>query len=319
MPWDLIPLNSGYSIPSIAYGTGSLGSGQWPIDQVAQALDTGFYHIDTAQMYRNEAEVGVVIGELGLERSDLYITTKYSGLNGLDIPTSIQNSLNYLNTTYVDLYLIHNPRVAVPDIPTVWAQMEKVQEGGFARSIGVSNFDEKQLEILLLSARIKPAANQIYLHPYNYQQQSPTVEYAAKHNIVTEAYGALTPITREPGGPVDAPLNDIATRLGATADQVLLAWVKAKGAVAVTTSSKKARLRSYLSAGDLELSVEDIQAIDVAGAVGQKRITVRHGLRKLGVGVLIGVAILGACSYFKGRGKRRNIILDPESALDRHD
>ncbi|KAJ8594207.1 Aldo/keto reductase [Rhizopogon salebrosus TDB-379] len=319
MPWDLIPLNSGYSIPSIAYGTGSLGSGQWPIDQVAQALDTGFYHIDTAQMYRNEAEVGVVIGELGLERSDLYITTKYSGLNGLDIPTSIRNSLNYLNTTYVDLYLIHNPGVAVPDIPTVWAQMEKVQEEGFARSIGVSNFDEKQLEILLSSARIKPVANQIYLHPYNYQQQSPTVEYAAKNDIVIEAYGALTPVTREPGGPVDAPLNNIATRLGATADQVLLAWVKAKGAVAVTTSSKKARLLSYLSAGDLDLSAEDIQAIDTAGAVGQKQITVRHGLRKFGVGVLIGVAILGACSYVKSRKKRGNLTLDSESALDRHD
>ncbi|OJA19473.1 hypothetical protein AZE42_04912 [Rhizopogon vesiculosus] len=151
--------------------------------------------------------------------------------------------------------------------------MEKVQEEGFARSIGVSNFNEKQLEILLSSARIKPAANQIHLHPYIYQQQSPTLEYAAKHDIVIEAYSALTPITGEPGGPVDAPLNEIATRLGATTDQVLLAWVKAKGAVAVTTSSKKTRLLSYLSAGDLELSAEDIKAIDAAGAIGQKRIT----------------------------------------------
>jgi diketogulonate reductase-like aldo/keto reductase len=307
MPWDLIPLNSGYSIPSLAYGTGTLGSGQWPIDQLTQAFDTGFYHIDTAQLYRNEAEVGITIGELGLERSDVFITTKFSGFNGLDIPTSIQNSLEYLNTSYVDLYLIHNPNLAVPDIPTVWAQMENVQEAGLARSIGVSNFDEKQLEILLSSAKIKPAANQIYLHPYNYQQQSPTLEYAAKHGIVIEAYGALTPVTSEPGGPVDVPLDEIATRLGATTDQVLLAWIKAKGAAVVTTSSKKARLLSYLSAGDLELSAEDVETIDIAGAIGEKRITAKHGLRKLGVGVVFGILILVACSYFKGRNKRGSV------------
>lgn len=307
MPWDLIPLNSGYSIPSLAYGTGTLGSGQWPIDQLTQAFNTGFYHIDTAQLYRNEAEVGITIGQLGLERSDVFITTKFSGFNGLDIPTSIRNSLDYLNTSYVDLYLIHNPDIAVPDIPTVWAQMEKVQEEGLARSIGVSNFNEKQLEILLSSAKIKPAANQIYLQPYNYNQQSPTLEFAAKYDIVIEAYSALTPITGEPGGPVDAPLNEIATRLGATTDQVLLAWVKAKGAVVVTTSSKKARLLSYLSAGDLELSAEDIKAIDTAGAIGEKRIMVRRGLRKLGLGVLFGIVILVACSYFKGQNKHRNV------------
>ncbi|KAG1743838.1 Aldo keto reductase [Suillus lakei] len=302
MPWDLIPLNSGYSIPSLAYGTGTLGSGQWPIDQLTQAFDTGFYHIDTAQLYRNEAEVGITIGQLGLERSDVFITTKFSGLNGLDIPTSIRNSLEYLNTSYVDLYLIHNPDLAVPDIPTVWAQMEKVQEEGLARSIGVSNFNEKQLEILLSSAKIKPAANQIYLQPYNYQQQLPTLEYAAKYDIVIEAYSALTPVTGEPGGPVDAPLNEIATRLGATTDQILLAWIKAKGAVVVT-----ARLLSYLSAGDLELSAEDVKAIDTAGAIGEKRIIVRHGLRKLGVGVVFGILILAACSCFKGRNKRSNV------------
>ncbi|KAG0706973.1 NADP-dependent oxidoreductase domain-containing protein [Suillus ampliporus] len=316
MPWDLIRLNSGHLIPSLAYGTGSLGSGQGAIDQLTQALDTGFYHIDTAQLYRNEAEVGIALGELGLELSEVFVTTKYSGLNELDIPTSIRNSLNYLNTSYVNLYLIHNPKLAVPDIPTVWAQMEKVQEEGLARSIGVSNFNEKQLEILLSSAKIKPVINQIYLQPYNYQQQSPTLEYAAKHDIVIEAYGALTPVTREPGGPVDAPLNEIATRLGATVDQVLLAWIKAKGAVAVTTSSKKSRLQSYLSAGDLELSAEDIKAIDIAGAIGEKQITVRHGLRKLGVGVLIGIVILVACSYFRGRNKRRNVT---ESILERND
>ncbi|KAG2036542.1 NADP-dependent oxidoreductase domain-containing protein [Suillus americanus] len=263
MPWDLVTLNSGYVMPSIAY--------------------------DTAQGYGNEGEVGIALHESGLSRGDVFITTKYSGFDGLDIPTAIRNSINNIDTPYVDLYLIHNPRLAVPDIPTAWAEMEKVVEDGLARSIGVSNFGVQDLEILLASAKIKPAANQILLHPYVYQQQAPIVKYAAEHAIVIEAYSALQPLTKEPSGPLDAPLKEIATRLGATTDQVLLAWTKAKGAVIVTTSSKKTRLEGYQDAGDIELSKEDIAVIDAAGALGEKRITVRIGLRKFGVGVLVGV------------------------------
>ncbi|KAG1857001.1 NADP-dependent oxidoreductase domain-containing protein [Suillus subalutaceus] len=272
MPWDLVTLNSGYVMPSIAY--------------------------DTAQGYGNEGEVGIALHESGLSRGDVFITTKYSGFDGLDIHTAIRNSINNIDTPYVDLYLIHNPRLAVPDIPTAWAEMEKVVEDGLARSIGVSNFGVQDLEILLASAKIKPAANQILLHPYVYQKQAPIVKYAAEHGIVIEAYSALQPLTKEPSGPLDAPLNEIATRLGATTDQVLLAWTKAKGAVIVTTSSKKTRLEGYQDAGDIELSKEDIAVIDAAGALGEKRITARIGLRKFGVGVLVGVVVLGLCSYF---------------------
>ncbi|KAH7906725.1 NADP-dependent oxidoreductase domain-containing protein [Hygrophoropsis aurantiaca] len=298
MPWDLIKMNSGHSIPSIGFGTWTLGNGQSPIDQVEQALDNGYNHIDTAQAYRNEGETGTALKESGLARSDVFVTTKYSGTNGLDIPTSIDNSLNSLGVSYVDLYLIHSPRLAVPDIPTAWAKMEKVKEDGKAKSIGVSNFDAKDLEILINSAKIKPAVNQILLHPYVYQQQLPILNFAAQHNIVIEAYSALIPITKQPGGPLDAPLNEIATKFGATPDQILLAWTKAKGAVVVTTSSKKARLQGYLAAGDIELSKDDIAAIDAAGALGEKRMHAKITLRKLAIGALVGAAALGACSYF---------------------
>ncbi|KIJ19621.1 aldehyde reductase [Paxillus involutus ATCC 200175] len=301
MPWDLIRLNSGYYIPSIAFGTWTLGNGQSPIDQVEQALDNGFNHVDTAQSYRNEAEAGTALRESGLTPSDVFITTKYSGTNGLDIDTSIHNSISNLGVDYVDLYLIHAPSLAVPDIPTAWARMEKVQEAGLARSIGVSNFDEKDLQILLASAKIKPTVNQILLHPYVYRQQLPILEYAAANGIVMEAYSALLPITKQSGGPLDAPLNEIASRLGATADQVLLAWTKAKGAVVVTTSSKKARLQGYLAAGDIELTQEDIAAIDTAGALGEKRMDAKLTVRKLAAGALVGAAVFGACSYFNIR------------------
>ncbi|KAH7914562.1 Aldo keto reductase [Hygrophoropsis aurantiaca] len=268
MPWDLIEMNSGYSIPSIGFGTWKLGNGQASIDLVQQALNNQYSHIDTAQAYRNEEEAGAAVKSSGHERSDVFITTKYSGTNGLDIPTSIQNSLNNLGVSYVDLYLIHSRRLAVPDIPTVWAQMEKIKEDGLAKSIGVSNFNEKDLEILIESAKVKPAVNQILLHPYVYREQLPILNFAAEHGIIIEAYSALIPVTKQTGGPLDGPLNEIATKYGLTPGQVLLAWTKAKGAVVVTMSTKQERLREYSAAGDIELSEEDIAAIDTAGALG---------------------------------------------------
>ncbi|KAJ3872488.1 Aldo/keto reductase [Lentinula edodes] len=268
MPWDLVKLNSGYEMPTIAFGTWKLGNGDGPINQVDQAINVGFSHIDTAQAYRNEAEAGKAILDSGLKRSEIFITTKYSGLNGLDIKTSIKNSLENLGVTYVDLYLIHHPRLAVPDIPTAWKEMEKLKEQGVVKSIGVSNFGVNDLAVLLASAKVPPAANQILLHPYVYATQAPIIEYAKKHNIVIEAYSALIPLTQRPGGPVDVPVKELAKKLNVAPEQVLLAWVKAKGAVAVTTSSKKDRLQRYLDAGDISLSDAEITAIDSAGAGG---------------------------------------------------
>ncbi|KAJ7046376.1 Aldo/keto reductase [Mycena alexandri] len=268
MPWDPIQLNDGREIPSIGFGTWKLGNGDGPISQVDQAISLGFSHVDTAQSYRNEAEAGTAIRDSGLARKEIFITTKYSGVDGLDIRTSIKNSLKNLGVSYVDLYLIHHPRLAVPDIPTAWKQMEEIKAQGLVKSIGVSNFEVSDLAILLASAEVKPVVNQILLHPYVYAHQLPILDYAAKHKIVIEAYSALIPITSLPHGPVDPPVSAIAERLGVSNDQVLLAWTKAKGAVVVTTSSKKERLLGYLNAGDLALTKDDIAAIDAAGAKG---------------------------------------------------
>ncbi|KAJ7489171.1 Aldo/keto reductase [Mycena latifolia] len=268
MPWETKKLNDGHEIPGIAFGTWKLGQGEGPTSQVDQAISVGFSHVDTAQLYRNETEAGIAIRESGLAREEIFLTTKYSGIDGLDVRTSIRNSLKYLGVSYVDLYLIHFPRLAVPDIPTIWKEMEEIKTQGMAKSIGVSNFTATDLAILLASAKIKPVTNQILLHPYVYALQLPILEYAAKHQIAIEAYSALVPITHLPGGPLDAPLAAIAERLAATPDQILLAWTKAKGAIVVTTSSKRTRLEGYLAAGDLALTKEDIAAIDAAGAKG---------------------------------------------------
>ncbi|KAI0338423.1 Aldo/keto reductase [Trametopsis cervina] len=297
MPWPTIKLNDGHSIPSIAFGTWTLGNGQQSIDQVDQAISVGFDHIDTAQSYRNEVEAGKALSESGLAREDVFITTKYSGTDGLDIETSIQNSLKNLGVKYVDLYLIHSPRLAQPDIATAWAKFEKIKADGLAKSIGVSNFGVAELETLLASAKVKPAANQILFHPYVYARQAPILELSAKHGIVTEAYSALIPITRQPGGPLDTPLKDISERLGVPTEQVLLAWAKAKGTVVVTSSSKKERLQGYLSAGDIELSSEDIAAIDAAGLLGPKGSRFRKVLKRVAVTALLGAAGFAVGSY----------------------
>jgi len=295
MPWDTKQLNDGRQIPSIGFGTWKIGNGDGPISQVDQAISLGFSHVDTAQSYRNEEEAGVAIRDSGLERKEIFITTKYSGLDGLDIKTSIKNSLKNLGVSYVDLYLIHHPRLATPDIPTAWKEMEDIQAQGLVKSIGVSNFEVNDLAILLASAKVRPVANQILLHPYVYARQAPLLAYAAKNQIVIEAYSALIPVTSLPGGPVDAPVGAIATRLGVTNDQVLLAWAKAKGAVVVTTSTKKERLEGYLNAGDLVLTAVDIATIDAAGALGAPLSPVKRFARTL-AGVALVSVIAGVMS-----------------------
>ncbi|KDR79260.1 hypothetical protein GALMADRAFT_243181 [Galerina marginata CBS 339.88] len=297
MPWEIIKFNDGNAIPGIGFGTWKIPVGDTTTDQVDQAISVGFSHIDTAQAYRNEAEAGKAILESGLARKEIFITTKYSGVEGLDIETSIKNSLKNLGVQYIDLYLIHHPRLAVPDIPTAWKQMEGLKDAGLVKSIGISNFQVKDVETLLASAKIAPAVNQIILHPYVYKQQKSLLEYSAEKGIVIEAYSPLIPVTQRPGGPVDKPVKAAAKRLDATDDQVLLAWAKVKGAVVLTTSSKKTRLEGYIKAGDLALTDEEVKAIDDAGAKGAKIFTARIVIRRAAVGLLVGAVGFAVCSY----------------------
>ncbi|KAG5651990.1 hypothetical protein H0H81_006672 [Sphagnurus paluster] len=232
---DLLPSHDEHGtaaqIPAIAYGTGTVLRDRDVTDYVIQALETGFSHIDTAQMYNNESSVGAAIRESGLSREELYVTTKYSVGS---IQESVHASLNKLGLKYVDLYLIHAPRFVEGNFDGAWREFEKIKHDGLARSIGVSNFNVEQLQYIVKVANVKPAVNQIEFHPYNYAEHKSLLAYSTKHGIITEAYSSLTPITKFPGGPVDAPVNAAAKRLGMTPTQVILSWVKAKGVVIVT-------------------------------------------------------------------------------------
>ncbi|KAJ7601048.1 Aldo/keto reductase [Mycena floridula] len=267
MPFGNIALNDGNSIPEIAYGTGSVWKGQDVVQYVNQAIETGFNHIDTAMQYRNEESVGQAIRESGLDRSEFFITTKY-GVRG-NPREELEKSLSKLGLKSVDLYLIHFPSWVAPDFTSAWKQFQQLRADGLTKSIGVSNFMVEHLQKVIDVGKVPPVVNQIRLHPYNYVEMKPVLEYCKAKNIVIEAYGSLAPLTTYPGGPVDAPLQAAALARGATTSQIIQLWVKSKGAVIVTTSSSKQHLQEYLSVFDLPpLTEVEIAAIEKAAANG---------------------------------------------------
>jgi len=202
----------------------------------------------------------------------LYITTKYGGG---PIRQAMEKSLSEMGIKQADLYLIHNP-VLVDGSFEAWKEFEKLKEDGLSKSIGVSNFNLEQLQQLLKVAKVKPAVNQIFLNPYNWKKMKEVVEFSDSQGIVTEAYSSLAPITRTPGGPVDPVLETIGKRIGATPAQVIFLWVKSKGAVIVTTTTKVERLHEYLDVADLpELTAAEIDAIEEAGAKGPPPVALR--------------------------------------------
>ncbi|KAL5632402.1 hypothetical protein ACGC1H_005384 [Rhizoctonia solani] len=284
-PIPTLPLNDKRAVPAIAFGTGTALFGKDATGYVLQAIEGGFNHIDTAQVYQNEESVGeairqafgetTVVGRDGVDiekqklgklvREDIWVTTKYGG--EIDAEEALDISLKKLGLSFVDLYLIHWPYFA-PDILKTWSELESAQTHGKAKSIGVSNFSVDQLKLILDHAKVPPAVNQILFHPYNYHEQVELLEFANKHGIRIESYSGLAPITKLPGGPVDEVVEGIAKRLGpqVTPAQVLMSWIRAKGVVIVTTTSRKDRIQEYLSIFKLPpLTKEDVAAIDEAG------------------------------------------------------
>ncbi|KAG9125924.1 hypothetical protein FRC07_005579 [Ceratobasidium sp. 392] len=281
-----LPLNDKRDIPAIAFGTGTALRDKDATAYVVQALEGGFNHIDTAQIYHNEENVGEALrqafggkrrglvdkkvdieGQMvgRLRREEIWVTTKYGSQGNAEAALDV--SLKKLGLSYVDLYLIHWPQFA-PDILRTWAELEQAQEHGKAKSIGVSNFSVEQLKLIIEKGKVVPAVNQIPFHPYNYHKQVELLEFANKHGIRIESYSGLTPITKLPGGKLDRVLARIAKSLGpkVTPAQVIMSWIRAKGVVIVTTTSRKERIQEYLGVFNLpHLSKDDVAAIDEAG------------------------------------------------------
>ncbi|KAJ7666231.1 oxidoreductase [Mycena polygramma] len=297
-----IKLNDRSEIPNLAFGTGMALYNKDCTDSVKLAIDCGFTHLDTAQAYLNEAGLGAAVKQAGKPRSELYIVTKLkSRLGAAQVKASLVESLQKLGLDFVDLFLIHTPRLPEDGstLQEVWQAMEAVHAEGLAKSIGVSNFRIEDLEAILPGAKIIPSVNQLEIHPsaahiiplflgtemlhrYVWKVTEPLVKYGLEHGITPAAYTGLAPLVHVPGGPVDEMLPPIAERLGktfgkpVTLGQVLFKWLLQKGAIVVTTSSKEARIKEYLETPSIpDLTAEEVQAIDDAGAKLHKRIVGR--------------------------------------------
>ncbi|KAH8770118.1 aldo/keto reductase [Diaporthe sp. PMI_573] len=255
-----LKLNDGEEIPMIAYGLGTANFKKGGADagnsidkkivaDTVTAIKSGYFHLDGADGYGNEAELGLAIKEAGVPRDKLYVVTKLSKPSAdKTIEQDFTTSLQKLGLDYVDLYLIHSPFFADGDpklLQQKWAEMEVIKASGRAKSIGLSNFLQKHLEIVLETAKIPPAINQIEFHPY--LQHGDLLDFHRKNNIAVSAYAGLTAVTKAKPGPLDDIYAQLAKKYGVSEGDVALRWILDQGVVAITTSSKEERLTSFLS------------------------------------------------------------------------
>ncbi len=256
----LIPLNDGNSIPQMGLGT-------WPLDDdqvaaaVVHAVEAGYRHIDTAVKYGNERGVGNGIRASGLDRSELFITTKLDGeFQGHDRAVSgLEDSLKRLGLEYVDLLLIHWPLPGRDQYISTWQTFERLQAEGKARSIGVSNFKPSHLERLMAETDVVPAVNQVQLSPAI--TRTAEREFHARHGIVTESY---SPLGGSGAGLLGAPiLAQLAEKHGKTPGQLVLRWHIQNGLVTIPKTSSAERMRENLDVFDFALDPQDLAELSV--------------------------------------------------------
>lgn len=253
-----ITLNDGNSIPQLGFGVFQIEPDQTAA-AVRAALEVGYRHIDTAEMYGNEKEVGQGIRDAGLDRGEVFITSKLN--NGFHRPddarTAFDATLSALGSDYVDLFLIHWPLPTLydGDFLSTWKTLEEFAADGRARSIGVSNFQPAHLDRLADGAQTVPAVNQIEVPPYFANDEVRA--YGRAHHIATEAW---SPIAQ---GKVldDEVITGIAKALGKTPAQVVLRWHIQRGDIVFPKSVSAERVRSNFELFDFELSDQHVASI----------------------------------------------------------
>ena len=257
-----IELNDGHSIPQLGFGVFQIHPRE-TAQAVSEALEVGYRHIDTAEMYGNEREVGEAIRDSGLDHAEVYVTSKLN--NGFHRPDdareAFDRTLAELGFDYVDLFLIHWPLPTLydGDFVSTWRTLEEFNQDGSARSIGLSNFQVAHMERLGAVTDTVPAANQIELHPYFLNEEVRS--YNEAHGIATEAWSPLAQ-----GEVLDDPvITAIAERVGRTPAQVVLRWHLQRGNVVFPKSVTRERIRENFEVFDFDLEpgdIEDIKALD---------------------------------------------------------
>jgi 2,5-diketo-D-gluconate reductase A len=257
-----ITLNDGNTIPQLGFGVYQIEPKD-TVKAVSEALEIGYRHIDTAQMYGNEKEVGEAVRASGLDRSDIFVTSKLN--NGSHEPQdareAFDGTLLKLGFDYVDLFLIHWPLPTLyeGDFVSTWKTLEEFKADGRALSIGVSNFQVEHLERLAGETETVPAVNQIEVHPY--LTNEAVRAYGREHGIATEAW---SPIAK---GTVleDSTVTGIADKVGKTPAQVVLRWHIQRGDIVFPKSVTPSRMKENFELFDFELestAIEEISALD---------------------------------------------------------
>jgi 2,5-diketo-D-gluconate reductase A len=252
-----VPLRDGEQIPQLGFGVFQVPPEE-TVEVTLRALQTGYRHIDTAKAYNNEAEVGQAVHAAGLAREDVYITTKcFNDDHGYDqAKRALHTSLERLEMSHVDLYLIHWPVPAHDKYAETWKAFTELQQEGLARSIGVSNFQPAHLERIIAETGVTPAVNQVELHPY-FQQAGLRREHADL-GIVTEAWSPLAQ-----GAVLEDPaLTEIAGRHGVSAGQVVLRWHLQLGNVVFPKSVTPARIEENFDVFGFTLTDDEMAAIE---------------------------------------------------------
>jgi 2,5-diketo-D-gluconate reductase A len=252
-----VTLNNGVEIPQLGFGVYQVPPRDTREATLA-ALEVGYRHIDTAEMYGNEAEVGEAVRASGLERADVFVTSKLN--NGFHAPDdalrAFDGTLAALGDEYVDLFLIHWPMPDVGDYVETWRALEEIYRSGRARAIGVSNFQPAHLHRIMAETETVPACNQIEVHPY--LRQDEVRLFGEAHGIATEAWAPIAQ-GRVLGDPVVVELAD---RLGRTPAQVVLRWHIQRGDIVFPKTVHRARLEENAALFDFALSDDDMAAVD---------------------------------------------------------
>ena len=254
-----LELNDDNRIPQLGFGVFQIEPDD-TAEAVTRALEVGYRHIDTAEMYGNEKEVGEGVRNFGLDRGEIYVTSKLNNSyhRPEDARRAFDKTLSALGFDHVDLFLIHWPLPTLydGDYVSTWRTLEEFKEEGRARSIGVSNFQVEHLERLAAETDVVPAVNQIELHPYLLNEEVRS--YGESHGIATEAW---SPIAK--GQVLDDPaITEIAARLDRTPAQVVLRWHIERGSIVFPKSTTPERIRENFELFDFELEPGDAEHIE---------------------------------------------------------
>ncbi|KKY13454.1 putative ketoreductase [Phaeomoniella chlamydospora] len=275
-------LPNGAQMPVIGYGLGTAASSNKKagsffssvdkglVEIIGKAIAMGYYHLDGAEMYSTDVDLGAAVKASKLPREKFFITAKLDpSTPSIDnVSSTLDKALKDMSVDYVDLFLIHEPFFAKDNeklLQKKWSEMEALQKSGKTKAIGVSNFLQPHIETILKTAEIPPAVNQVEFHPY--LQREGLVDFCKSKNIQVTAYGPLTPATRAKGKSEDFDkyLDILAKKYYVSPGEILLRWCIDQDVIPITTTSKEIRMSDYLRALTFKLTLRELDEIAEQG------------------------------------------------------